>query len=34
LRDDADRVLNANYPDSRFLRDGMSKPDNPWWKFW
>jgi len=34
LRDDADRVLNANYPDSRFLRDGMSKPDSPWWKFW
>ena len=34
LRDDADRVLKANYPDSRYLREGISKPDNPWWKFW
>jgi outer membrane protein assembly factor BamD len=34
LRDDADRVLKANYPDSRYLREGMSKPDTPWWKFW
>ena len=34
LRDDADRVLKANYPDSRYLREGMSRPDNPWWKFW
>jgi len=34
LRDDADRVLKANYPDSRFLREGMRKPDTPWWQFW
>jgi outer membrane protein assembly factor BamD len=34
LRDDADRVLKANYPDSKFLHEGMSRPDNPWWKFW
>jgi hypothetical protein len=27
-------VLKSNYPDSRFLREGMRKPDNPWWKFW
>jgi outer membrane protein assembly factor BamD len=34
LRDDADRVLKKNYPDSRFLREGLRKPDDPWWKFW
>jgi outer membrane protein assembly factor BamD len=34
LRDDADRVLKANYPDSRFLREGMRKRDTPWWQFW
>ncbi|HEY6512626.1 MAG TPA: outer membrane protein assembly factor BamD [Burkholderiaceae bacterium] len=34
LRDDADRVLKANYPDSRYLREGMRKRDMPWWQFW
>jgi outer membrane protein assembly factor BamD len=34
LRDDADRVLKANYPDSRFLQEGMRKPDKAWWQFW
>ena len=34
LRDDADRVLKKNYPDSRFLREGLRKGDEPWWKFW
>jgi len=34
LRDDADRVLKANYPDSRFYREGMGKRDVPWWVFW
>ena len=34
LRDDADRVLKANYPDSRFLREGMRRRDKPWWVFW
>jgi outer membrane protein assembly factor BamD len=34
LRDDADRVLKKNYPDSRFLREGIRRPDDPWWKFW
>jgi outer membrane protein assembly factor BamD len=34
LRADADRVLKANYPDSRFLREGLSKRDAPWWVFW
>ncbi len=34
LRDDADRVLKRNFPDSGFLRDGIRRRDDPWWKFW
>lgn len=33
LRDDAERVLNKNFPDSVYLRGGPQK-DSPWWKFW
>jgi outer membrane protein assembly factor BamD len=34
LRDDADRVLKKNYPQSRFLVDGLRRPDKAWWQFW
>ena len=34
LRDDADRVLKQNYPESRFVREGIRRPDSPWWQFW
>jgi len=34
LRDAADRVLKKNYPDSRFVKEGIRRPDDPWWKFW
>ncbi|MCB1995451.1 MAG: outer membrane protein assembly factor BamD [Burkholderiaceae bacterium] len=34
LRDGADRVLKLNFPDSRFLRDGLLAPDRAWWQFW
>ena len=34
LRDDADRVLKQNFPESRFVREGIRKPDSPWWQFW
>jgi outer membrane protein assembly factor BamD len=34
LRDAADRVLKKNYPESRFLSDGLRRRDDPWWKFW
>jgi outer membrane protein assembly factor BamD len=34
LRDDADRVLKQNYPDSRFVKEGIRRPDTPWWQFW
>lgn len=33
LRDDAERVLKKNYPDSVFFRGGRDKSD-PWWKIW
>ena len=34
LRDDADRVLQKNFPSSRFLVEGISKPQRSWWQFW
>jgi outer membrane protein assembly factor BamD len=34
LRDDADRVLKQNYPDSRFVTEGLRRRDTPWWQFW
>ena len=35
LRDDALRVLQQNYPDSRFLADGgVREEKGPWWKLW
>ena len=34
LRDDADRVLKQNFPESRFVKEGFRKPDTPWWQFW
>ena len=33
LRDDTQRVLLRNYPDSRFINPNASG-DAPWWKFW
>ena len=34
LRDDAQRVLQASYPNSSLLSTGFKAKDNPWWKFW
>jgi len=34
LRDDAERVLRANYPHSRFLGEGLAAVSKPWWKLW
>jgi outer membrane protein assembly factor BamD len=34
LRDGADRVLRQNFPDSRFLAQGLRPPDQAWWQFW
>jgi len=33
LRDDADRVLKKNFPDSGYLKKGLGQ-SQPWWKFW
>jgi len=33
LRDDADRVLRQNYPNSRFYTDGLDRK-TAWWKLW
>ena len=34
LRDDADRVLRKNFPNSPFLTQGLSAREKHWWKFW
>jgi outer membrane protein assembly factor BamD len=34
LRDDALRVLEANYPESDFLLKGGRPSNDPWWKVW
>ena len=34
LRDDADRVLRSNYPNSAYLTEGLSAREKRWWKFW
>jgi outer membrane protein assembly factor BamD len=34
LRDGADKVLKKNFPDSRFVVDGIRGPDKAWWQFW
>lgn len=34
LRDAAERVLKQNFPNSGYLRDGLSADAKPWWKFW
>ena len=34
LRDGADQVLKKNFPNSRFLVDGLRGPDKAWWQFW
>ncbi len=34
LRDDAQRVLEKNFPNSRFAGEVGRAPDKPWWKIW
>ncbi len=33
LRDDAERVLRKNFPNSRYFADGLERK-TPWWKLW
>jgi outer membrane protein assembly factor BamD len=34
LRDGADRVMQKNFPDSRYLKPGKLRTDVPWWRIW
>ena len=34
LRDGAERVMRANFPDSRYLQPGGAQKDVPWWRIW
>ena len=34
LRDDTQRILEKNFPKSRFLAGGVARGDRAWWKFW
>ena len=34
LRDDARRVLQANYPDSSYIERGFKAKSKPWWQLW
>ena len=35
LRDDADRVLHRNYPNTTLYQDGIgAKKNAPWWQVW
>ncbi len=33
LRDDADRVMKQNFPNSRFYAEGLERK-KAWWKLW
>lgn len=34
LRDDAERVLKKNFPDSQILKTGLPEAEKKWWQFW
>lgn len=34
LRTDSLRVLEKNFPNSRYLREGLGQPQKAWWQFW
>ncbi|MDX1375026.1 MAG: outer membrane protein assembly factor BamD [Burkholderiales bacterium] len=34
LRDDADRVMRTNFPDSKYLQPGGYQLTAPWWRIW
>jgi outer membrane protein assembly factor BamD len=34
LRDDADRVMRKNFPNSDYLKPGGRRRDVPWWRIW
>jgi len=34
LRDDAERVMKKNFPDSKYLKGDPAKSDASWWRIW
>ena len=34
LRVDAERVLTKNYPNTRYIKNGVRVPERAWWQFW
>ena len=34
LREDAQRVMQASYPQSEFMAKGFKRDEGPWWKLW
>ena len=34
LRDDTERVLKSNFPNTQFFKNGVRLPDRAWWQFW
>lgn len=34
LRTDAERVLTKNYPNTRYIKNGVRVPERAWWQFW
>ena len=34
LRDDAERVMRKNFPESKYLNPGGERKDVPWWSIW
>ena len=34
LRDDAQRVMNSTYPQSKYSATGITGKKDPWWKVW
>ncbi len=34
LRDDAERVLKQNFPNTPYFKNGVRQPDRAWWQFW
>ena len=34
LRDDAERVMRRNFPNSRYFRTGVQVREQAWWQFW
>ena len=34
LRDDTERILKSNFPNTQFFKNGVRLPDRAWWQFW